>query len=166
MSLGQIREAVNNFEKKYNTIFENTNMPKDKKDNLWKYLFATLLVPMRIQLNPEYDNLIKKDRAKKKRWDDPFDDFFSFKNFFYESILESFLNMQQRLREELLKPHDTISVSVDEAMVILDVDSRSDKTVINKAFKKKILEVHPDKGGTEEDAMRVYKAREILLNNI
>lgn len=53
-------------------------------------------------------------------------------------------------------------MTLDEARNILGVVSSSSKEDIKQAFKKKALDTHPDRGGKNEDFVRVNEAYSIL----
>jgi hypothetical protein len=47
---------------------------------------------------------------------------------------------------------------------ILGVDKDADEDEIRKAFRKKALETHPDRGGKKEDFVKVREAYECLIS--
>jgi len=47
---------------------------------------------------------------------------------------------------------------------ILGVDKDADEDEIRKAFRKKALETHPDRGGNKEDFVKVREAYECLIS--
>lgn len=49
--------------------------------------------------------------------------------------------------------------------ISVEILQRSSKKEILKLFRKKILEVHPDRGGNKEDFIRIRKLMEIYLKN-
>lgn len=60
------------------------------------------------------------------------------------------------------EPRDKMSVK--EAKEILDISDLNDKDKIKKAFRKKVKEKHPDKGGSSEEFIKVKEAKEVLMN--
>jgi hypothetical protein len=55
-------------------------------------------------------------------------------------------------------------MKLSEALSVLGVPHASSQDEIRAAYKKKVLEVHPDHGGTAQDFIRVRAAYEILCN--
>ncbi len=47
---------------------------------------------------------------------------------------------------------------------ILEIEINSNQKIIKKAYIKKVLESHPDKGGNIEEFRKVQEAYEVLLN--
>lgn len=51
----------------------------------------------------------------------------------------------------------------DEALLILDLEAGSSSDEVQRAFRQKIAENHPDHGGTPEQARLLTEARDLLL---
>jgi len=51
---------------------------------------------------------------------------------------------------------------VRRAQIMLGVEPDADADTIRKAFKKRSLETHPDKGGSQHEFINVKRAKEIL----
>ena len=49
---------------------------------------------------------------------------------------------------------------------ILGIEMNSSKEEIDKSYRKLLLSVHPDHGGTTEDFLRVRQAREVLVTQL
>ncbi|MEO1695102.1 MAG: DnaJ domain-containing protein, partial [Pseudomonadota bacterium] len=58
---------------------------------------------------------------------------------------------------------DASGMTVTEARAILGVAANATKDEITRAYKRAMMEVHPDRGGTDEDAARINQAKEVLL---
>ena len=54
-------------------------------------------------------------------------------------------------------------MSVAEAAQVLNVKQNADAATINAAYKRLIVSVHPDTGGSAELAAQVNRARDVLL---
>jgi preprotein translocase subunit Sec63 len=55
-------------------------------------------------------------------------------------------------------------IPIPEFYRILDIKMDATPELIRKAYKQKVLETHPDKGGNEEKFKRVQEAYETLSN--
>lgn len=55
------------------------------------------------------------------------------------------------------------AMSMQEARELLDVKDNANHDVINKAYKEKAFQFHPDRGGDPSDMVKINVARDILL---
>lgn len=55
---------------------------------------------------------------------------------------------------------------LDRARALLGVTADADHAAINKAWRASLTEHHPDRGGDEDLARQINRARDILLENI
>lgn len=55
---------------------------------------------------------------------------------------------------------------LDRARSLLDVDEGADRSTINAAWRERLTEHHPDRGGDEEVARQINRARDILLKEL
>ena len=65
--------------------------------------------------------------------------------------------------EELRKPRD---FELDRARSLLGVDNKADQAAINEAWRQRLAEHHPDRGGDEQLASQINRARDILLDDL
>ena len=57
-----------------------------------------------------------------------------------------------------------LSTQINEAYKILGIPNSSNLSDIKKAYRKKVLTTHPDKGGHANDFILVNQAFELLIN--
>ncbi|MEP6338489.1 DnaJ domain-containing protein, partial [Parasphingorhabdus sp.] len=55
---------------------------------------------------------------------------------------------------------------LDRARSLLGVDVKADRSAINDAWRERLAEHHPDRGGDEELARQINRARDILLDDL
>ncbi|MEP2102742.1 MAG: J domain-containing protein [Parasphingorhabdus sp.] len=55
---------------------------------------------------------------------------------------------------------------LDRARSLLDVTNRADREAINAAWRARLSEHHPDRGGDEQVARQINRARDILLEEL
>lgn len=55
---------------------------------------------------------------------------------------------------------------LDRARSLLDVDEEADRSTINAAWRERLTEHHPDRGGDEQVARQINRARDILLEEL
>jgi len=55
---------------------------------------------------------------------------------------------------------------LDRARSLLGVDDKADRFAINAAWRERLTEHHPDRGGDEELARQINRARDILLEDL
>ncbi|MBE9604867.1 hypothetical protein IAI18_08315 [Acetobacteraceae bacterium H6797] len=60
-------------------------------------------------------------------------------------------------------PSNEPSMPVEEALELLGLDASADADAVRRAYRLKMRDVHPDKGGTEEQAAKLFGARTALL---
>ena len=65
--------------------------------------------------------------------------------------------------EEKRKPRD---FELDRARSLLGVDQMADRAIINEAWRQRLAEHHPDRGGDEELARQINRARDILMEDL
>ena len=59
---------------------------------------------------------------------------------------------------------DTVQLSIERARAIMGIGKeRLEKDMLRRAFKKRVLTVHPDKGGSSELFLELQAAYEFLL---
>ena len=63
-------------------------------------------------------------------------------------------------------PAISANMSADEARALLGVAADADADAIRAAHRRLIGQTHPDKGGTEELARRINRARDVALSAI
>ena len=63
-------------------------------------------------------------------------------------------------------PATTSAVGVQEAREILGVAENANEEEIQRAYKKQMQKVHPDKGGSEYFATKLNEARDLLLKEL
>ncbi len=56
--------------------------------------------------------------------------------------------------------------SIEESRLILGLDKEYDKKEIDKAYKRLMQKLHPDRGGNDYLASRVNRARDLLLDHL
>ena len=73
---------------------------------------------------------------------------------------------RQRARYERARPQERgQSMTLDEACQLLQISPTASRQDINAAYKRLMLETHPDKGGSNAKAARLNEAREILFRH-
>ena len=60
---------------------------------------------------------------------------------------------------------DPLAMSEQEALDILGLRPGADEEAVKAAHRAKMKTHHPDRGGTAEDAMRINRAKDLLLGN-
>ncbi|MEO0440468.1 MAG: J domain-containing protein [Pseudomonadota bacterium] len=68
--------------------------------------------------------------------------------------------------EESEKKRKPRNFELDRARSLLGVDDKADRTAINNAWRDRLAEHHPDRGGDEEMARMINRARDILLDEL
>ncbi len=58
------------------------------------------------------------------------------------------------------------SFELDRARSLLGISDAADRTAINTAWRECLAEHHPDKGGDEQLAQQINRARDILLEDL
>lgn len=66
-------------------------------------------------------------------------------------------------KDYLHRKQNPSHISIEEALIILEINAGADEKTIRNAWKKKIQQAHPDKGGSIEKAQRINQARDTLL---
>ena len=61
------------------------------------------------------------------------------------------------------RPRPVAAADLAAARAVLGVPPTADRDTINAAWRRVIAEVHPDRGGSAEQAARVSAARDLLL---
>jgi|GEM_PF-620302 len=56
--------------------------------------------------------------------------------------------------------------AIIRARAVLEVGADADKETINAAWRKKLYDAHPDRGGDQAQAQEINQARDILLDQI
>ena len=89
-------------------------------------------------------------------------------------ILEAYLDRRRPTwREDLARAQGRSSrqtgpeptdMTIADARRILEVSSAATEADIVRAHKRKIMEHHPDRGGTDVDAARINRAKDVLLD--
>ena len=67
-------------------------------------------------------------------------------------------------REESAQKRKPRNFELDRARSLLGIDERADRSAINDAWRERLAEHHPDRGGDEELARQINRARDILLD--
>ena len=76
-------------------------------------------------------------------------------NNYKESYYSFFENVLNNLRKRIF--------SINKYKLILDINEELTINSVNKAYKKKAMECHPDTGGNQEDFIKINNAKEKLL---
>ena len=66
-------------------------------------------------------------------------------------------------REQDYEEEDFHPLKRSNSYEILGIDRDADEDEIKRAFRKKVLEVHPDKGGSNEEFIKIREAYECLI---
>jgi len=66
----------------------------------------------------------------------------------------------------LRKPQRSRPTAIAAARRVLGVSDQADADAIRAAHRRLIAEIHPDRGGSAEEARRVNAARDLLLTRL
>lgn len=69
-------------------------------------------------------------------------------------------------RDETPEKRKPRNFELDRARSLLGVDEKANRSVINDAWRERLAEHHPDRGGDEELARQINRARDILLDEL
>jgi len=133
----------------------SNKIPFGLTEGLWEYFYATKICKIRKELFPEVvANREKIREEKQRRYDE------------YKSIFEedSFFDRFQNLFK-LLSGHDIKPI---EAYTVLGF-SESDEVAIDdvsKRYRELSLKCHPDRGGSQEQFIKITEAKNRVINFI
>ena len=142
-------EAVIRLKSKWNSI--SNSIPGGLPYIIWKYFEDTVIIPSREKYCPNYT--AEKKKQQKEFEERLFEAVFEFYNDSYNNNFEDFFN---QIPHEITKP--------DNAFAYFGLSSNATKDDVLIAFHTKILLVHPDKGGTNEEAAECIKMKDLCLN--
>jgi len=102
------------------------------------------------------------------RWDNPRDNAQDLYHYLHETRMQELRGTvtAESEYEKLRLPSGEGDATVVEptARQVLGVDPGADDEEIREAFRERVKEAHPDRGGSAEEYERVQEARETLLN--
>ena len=143
-------KALKQIKDKYDSI--SNNIANGLPYELWTYFYGDIIVPSMEKYCPTYTAEKKKRQKEFER--ELFEGVFDFYNDFCNgNSSEDFFNQI---------PHE--STKPDDAFAYFKLSSNATKTDVLSAFHAKILLVHPDKGGTKEEAAECIKMKDLCLN--
>ena len=151
----QFNKVIREMWDKWNSI--SNNVPNRLPNELWKEFYDTVILPSKEKYCPTYTSWIKqtaqREREEEEFKKNLFNEFYTFYNDFYNNNFEDFFN---QIPHEITKPNN--------AFAYFGLSSNATKTDVLSAFHAKILLVHPDKGGTKEEAAECIKMKDLCLN--
>jgi len=136
-NLTKFRNCVSQVRQKYDSIVTRAKVHIDERP--WKYLYASVIAPMREEIFGEAIRKKKEERERRNReWDELFSSW-------YVGLFTSF----PRRDFEILQ----LSRDADEREVI-------------KKFRMLAMDRHPDRGGKEKDFIELMEAKNRCLSYI
>lgn len=75
----------------------------------------------------------------------------------------SYLMWMKQMQNEFKARPNSAAMSEEEALSVLGLQRGCSKKEIDQAYKKMMLKCHPDQGGSEEMAVKINQARDVLL---
>lgn len=125
-------------------------------EKLWGYFYATVVVKMRDEMCPkdmERRNAIKEEKRK------AYEERVEWEKKEFESFWEaSFYARLNYLRVISNNPIPT------ESLLILNIDNNNfDEILVTSKYRELVKKHHPDKGGKQEDFIRITEARNKCL---
>lgn len=119
---------------------------------LWNYFYATVIAKMKEQLFPEIMKQRRLDAEERKRYkeqrqkyNNPFG---GYNDFFFYSMLKSMLSVRM--------PVDSFN--------ILGIPYDCTVDDVNSAYRKLVMEHHPDKGGKQDKFIEITEAKNKCLS--
>jgi hypothetical protein len=161
LEIGRATENIKGYENAVNAIRMKWNGINNKTvgklpDKLWNYFYATVIAKMREQLFPTVMAERRRKEEERKRWREeynkftrrkfnPYYDFFSFFNF---STLLSLI----------------IQTSIPESsFTTLNLATSASIEDVKDKFRELSMKYHPDKGGNQNDFIRIVEAKNKCL---
>lgn len=145
-------QAVRVISDKWNAISNKT--PYGLPEGLWKYFYATVIAPAREQLCPREMNRRREVAAERKRQYE--------ERHRWEREMDEELN---RMYEERRRNFWTFMASLlffdsapTESFEVLGLDKDATPDQVRKAYRELAIKYHPDRGGKQEDFVRVNDA--------
>ena len=152
-SVSQIDTLFSQIKDKFDHIFLETKVGDEAHKKLWSFIFATVLVPYRDEVCPEY----KEEKEKRK----------GRKNSYYGFGWNFFDSFYSKLFEEFLRSNLKVTFTRMQACEIIGLTpfTLNRKNIISK-YRELSLIHHPDIGGIQEKFIEITEAKEYLLSII
>lgn len=136
-------------------------IPGGIPEKLWNYYFATVIAPMREQMCPDEMFIRKKEAIKRKeeyeRRKRMNEDFYSF---FYGEVWSEYFNFWANMLDRFIQVQQKPTECFNE----LGLNDDANEEDVKKAYRELALIHHPDKGGKQEDFIKITDAKNKCLS--
>lgn len=144
--------AVKVIRMKWNAV--SNKIPFGLPDKLWSFFWATTVVKLREEFCPkDVERMRKKAEEKKAQWD---------RQQTWKKEQDEFFNdMYRKAKMTLL--YIILNSVPSESFQYLDLSENATEEEIKQRFRELSLKVHPDRGGTEEEFIKLIEHKNKCL---
>lgn len=154
-------KIISDLKMKWDSVFNKSILSYEAGENLWKYFFATKIIPTREAVfgdwkQAKHEFRYQYDADFRRRYDNwKFHQEFEEKErTWYQNIFNDHINFLKKLL-----------FGVDKYVEVLEIPSGVELTpdVVNMQYRKLSKSCHPDVGGSQEAFIKINRAKDKLM---